>query len=71
MSERPAAARSLHIRSLRPIVVRHPVAAFLLLVYAIIARLAFLPPTLTQPGLLPAGATVHGPRLNVQDCPWW
>ena len=59
MAEQPAAARSLHIRSLRPIVARHPVATFLLLVYGIIAGLAFLPPALTKPGLLPGGATLH------------
>lgn len=54
----------MHVSWLRPVVRRHPVAAFLWLVYATITVLAFVP-VLTQPGLLPGGATLHAYTENI------
>ena len=45
--------------------VRHPIATFLVLVYATTTALVFLPKELTEPGLLPGGATPHGVLENV------
>jgi membrane protease YdiL (CAAX protease family) len=64
MSDRTAARRPPRPRSLRPVVARHPVAAFLVLVYGIIAGLAVVS-ALTGPGLLPGGATLHGLLENI------
>ena len=64
MSEGTDVLRQLHVSWLRPLVTRHPVATFLLLVYATITVLAFVP-VLTEPGLLPGGATLHGYTENI------
>jgi len=45
--------------------VRHPIATFLVLVYATTTALVFVPKELTEPGLLPGGATSHGVLENV------
>lgn len=52
------APSQLHAPSLRPLVRRHPVAAYLLLVYGTITVLALVP-ALTKPGLLPGEAALH------------
>jgi membrane protease YdiL (CAAX protease family) len=53
------------VSPLRSWIVRHPIATFLVLVYATTAALVFVPRALTQPGLLPGGATPHGVLENV------
>jgi uncharacterized protein len=50
---------------LRSWIVRHPVATFLVLVYATTTALVFVPKGLAEPGLLPGGATPHGILVNV------
>jgi uncharacterized protein len=50
---------------LRSWIVRHPIATFLVLVYATTTALVFVPKGLTEPGLLPGGATPHGALENV------
>src|SRR5215210_7714733 len=50
---------------LRSWIVRHPIATFLVLVYATTTALVFVPKVLTEPGLLPGGATPHGVLVNV------
>jgi uncharacterized protein len=50
---------------LRSWIVRHPIATFLVLVYATTTALVFVPKGLTEPGLLPGGATPHGVLGNV------
>ena len=53
------------ISPLRSWIVRHPIATFLVLVYATTTALVFVPKGLTEPGLLPGGATPHGVLVNV------
>jgi membrane protease YdiL (CAAX protease family) len=53
------------ISPLRSWIVRHPIATFLVLVYATTTALVFVPEGLTEPGLLPGGATPHGVLENV------
>jgi hypothetical protein len=53
------------ISPLRSWIVRHPIATFLVLVYATTAALVFVPKGLTEPGVLPGGATPHGVLENV------
>jgi uncharacterized protein len=66
MSERAdQTARTEHVGALRSWIVRHPISSFLVLVYATTAGLAFVPKGLTEPGLLPGGATPHGILENV------
>ena len=48
------------VSPLRSWIVRHPIASFLVLVYATTTALIFVPKGLTEPGLLPGGATPHG-----------
>jgi hypothetical protein len=50
---------------LRSWIVRHPIATFFVLVYATTTALVFVPHGLSEPGLLPAGATPHGGLVNV------
>ena len=45
--------------------IRHPIATFLVLVYATTTALVFVPRVLTEPGMLPGGATPHGVLGNV------
>jgi CAAX protease family protein len=58
------AARS-DISPLRSWIVRHPISTFLVLVYATTTALVFVPRVLTEPGLLPGGATPHGVLENI------
>jgi uncharacterized protein len=53
------------ISPLRSSIVRHPIATFLVLVYATTTALVFVPKGLTEPRLLPGGATPHGVLVNV------
>jgi membrane protease YdiL (CAAX protease family) len=53
------------VSPLRSWIVRHPIATFLVLVYATTTALVFVPRVLTEPGLLPGGATPHGVLVNV------
>ena len=53
------------ISPLRSWIVRHPIATFLVLVYATTTALVFVPNALTEPGRLPGGATPHGVLENV------
>jgi len=54
-----------NISPLRSWIVRHPIATFLVLVYATTTALVFVPNALTEPGRLPGGATPHGVLENV------
>ena len=45
---------------LRLWIIRHPISTFLAFVYAITAALVLVPGGLTEPGVLPGGATPHG-----------
>src|SRR5215218_7297430 len=53
------------VSPLRSWIIRHPIATFLVLVYATTTTLVFVPKGLTEPGLLPGGATPHGVLENV------
>jgi hypothetical protein len=55
----------LFIRALRSWIIQHSIISFLILAYATTAALAFVPEALTEPGLLPGGATPHGVLENV------
>jgi uncharacterized protein len=61
----PATVGASDVSPLRSWVVGHPIATFLILVYATITALAFVPRGLTEPGLLPGGTTPHGILENV------
>src|SRR5215203_3142476 len=65
MAERFADVRAADASPLRSGINRHPIATFLVLVYATTAALVFVPRGLTEPGLLPGGATPHGVLVNV------
>jgi len=51
--------------SLRSWVARYPIVTFLVLVYVTTTALVFVPRALTEPGLLPGGATPHAVLENV------
>jgi uncharacterized protein len=53
------------ISPLRSWIVRHPIVTFLVLVYGTTTALVFVPQGLTEPGLLPGGATPNGVLVNV------
>jgi membrane protease YdiL (CAAX protease family) len=55
----------MFIGHLRSWIIRHPITGFLVLAYATTAALAFVPRSLTEPGLLPGGATPHGILENI------
>ena len=65
MAEPASAIGAADISPLRSWSVRHPIATFLVLVYATTTALVFVPKELTEPGLLPGGATPHGVLENV------
>jgi hypothetical protein len=50
---------------LRSWIIRHPIATFLVLLYATTTAHVFVPKGLTEPGPLPGGATPHGVLENV------
>jgi uncharacterized protein len=53
------------VSRVRPWMIRRPIATFLVLVYATTTTLVFVPRVLTEPGMLPGGATPHGVLVNV------
>jgi hypothetical protein len=66
MAERSADVRAADASPLRLWIGRHPIATFLVLVYATTAALVFVPRVLTEPGVLPGGATPYGVLENVR-----
>ena len=65
MAEQTEQAARTDVSPLRMWIIRHPIATFLVLVYATTTALVFVPRALTEPGLLPGGATPHGALENV------
>jgi CAAX protease family protein len=65
MAERSVDVRPADASPLRSWIIRHPIATLLVLVYATTTTLVFVPRALTEPGLLPGGATPHGVLENV------
>jgi uncharacterized protein len=65
VSEPAADVGAADVSPLRSWIARHPIATFLVLVYATTTALVFVPKALTEPGLLPGGATPHGVLENV------
>jgi membrane protease YdiL (CAAX protease family) len=65
MAERSADVRAADASPVRSWIKRHPIATFLVLVYATTTALVFVPRVLTEPGVLPGGATPHGVLENV------
>jgi membrane protease YdiL (CAAX protease family) len=65
MAEPAADVGASDVSPLRSWIVRHPIATFLVLVYATTTALVFVPKALTEPGFLPGGATPHGVLENV------
>jgi hypothetical protein len=57
MAEPAADVGASEVPPLRSWIVRHPIVV---LVYATTTALVFVPRALTEPGLLPGGATPHG-----------
>jgi CAAX protease family protein len=49
---------------LRPVVARHPITAFLVLVFVFSVGLTLVP-VITEPGLLPGQRTLMGPLMNI------
>ena len=54
MAEQTEQAAGTDVSPLRLWIIRHPIATFLVLVYATTTALVFVPRALTEPGLLPA-----------------
>jgi uncharacterized protein len=65
MAEPAADVGASDVSPLRSWIIRHPIATFFVLVYATTTSLVFVPKGLTEPGLLPGGATPHGILENV------
>jgi membrane protease YdiL (CAAX protease family) len=65
MAEQIEQAPRTDLSRVRSWMIRHPIATFLMLVYATTAALVFVPRVLTEPGMLPGGATPHGVLENV------
>jgi membrane protease YdiL (CAAX protease family) len=65
MAERSADVRAADASPVRSWIKRHPIATFLVRVYATTTALVFVPRVLTEPGVLPGGATPHGVLENV------
>jgi membrane protease YdiL (CAAX protease family) len=65
MAGQPEHAARTDVSPLRSWIVRHPIASFLVLVYATTTALVFVPEGLTEPGLIPGGATPHGVLVNI------
>jgi membrane protease YdiL (CAAX protease family) len=62
--DRTVGHRPRGLRWLRLAVARHPITAFLVLVFVFSTGLAIVP-VITEPGLLPGGATLMGPLTNI------
>jgi hypothetical protein len=60
MAEQTEQAARTDVSPLRSWIIKHPIATFLVLVYATTTALVLVPRALTEPGLLPGGATPHG-----------
>ena len=60
MAEPAADVGAADVSPLRLWILRHPIATFLVLVYATTTALVFVPRALTEPGLLPGGANRTG-----------
>ena len=67
MSEGTVTRGPLQLASLRRVVARYPIAAFLVLLYGIAGGLALVP-ALTEPGLLPNDANLYGPLVSIFGC---
>lgn len=67
MSEPVAAPAPLPLPSLRRVVARHPVGAFLVLLYALGVGLALVPP-LTEPRWMPSDGHLYGVLISVVGC---
>jgi CAAX protease family protein len=65
MAEQTEQAARTDVSPLRSWIIKHPIATFLVLVYATTTALVFVPRALTEPGMLPGGATPHGALENV------
>src|SRR5215212_8269006 len=65
VAEQTEQAGRTDVSPLRSWIIRHPIATFLVLVYVTTTALVFVPRALTEPGLLPGGATPHGVLENV------
>ena len=65
MAEQIEQAPRTDLSRVRSWMIRHPIATFLVLVYATTTALVFVPRVLTEPGMLPGGATPHGVLENV------
>jgi CAAX protease family protein len=65
VAEPAADVGAADVSPLRLWILRHPIVTFLVLVYATTTALVFVPKGLTEPGLLPGGATPHGVLENV------
>jgi hypothetical protein len=65
MAEPAADLGASDVCPLRSWILRRPIATFSVLVYATTTALVFVPKGLTEPGLLPGGATLHGVLENV------
>ena len=65
MAEQTEQATRTDVSLLRWWIIKHPIVTFLVLVYATTTALVFVPRGLTEPGLLPGGATPHGILENV------
>ncbi|MFL5514003.1 MAG: hypothetical protein ACJ8CN_16385 [Gemmatimonadales bacterium] len=65
MAEQTEQAARMDVSPLRLWIIRYPIATFLVLVYATTTALVFAPRALTEPGLLPGGATPPGALENV------
>jgi hypothetical protein len=69
MAEHTEQAGRTDVSPLRSWIIRHPITTFLVLVYATTTALVFVPRALTEPGLLPGGATPHGARCYARLTP--
>lgn len=67
MADNAAARQPMHPPSLRKATIRHPIAAFLVLLYAITGGLALVP-VLTGPTPLPNAGNLFDPIINTVGC---
>jgi membrane protease YdiL (CAAX protease family) len=65
MAEQTERAARTDVSPTRSWIIRHPIATFLVLAYVTTTALVFVPRALTEPELLPGGATPHGVLVNV------
>ena len=65
MADQIAHTARTDVSPLRSWIIRHPIVTFLVLMYVMTTTLVFVPKALTEPRLLPGGATPHGTLENV------